>query len=73
MITGAALEVRLLSLRIPKLKGLVGSRQIGLQTIDRNNDDDEDNDDDDDDDVGGWVVQSYFRESARNDPVVGLW
>ena len=33
--------------------------------------DDEDNDDDDD--VGGRVVQSYVRESARNDPVVGLW
>ena len=71
MITGAPREVRLLSLRIPKLKGLGGPRQIGLQTIDRNNGEDEDNDDDDD--VGGRVVQSYVRESARNDPVVGLW
>ena len=71
MITGNPLEVRLLSLGIPKLKGLGGSRQIGTRTIDRNNDDDEDNDDDDD--VGGRVVQSYVRESARNDPVVGLW
>ena len=30
--------------RMPKLKGLGGSRQTELQTIDRNNDDDEDND-----------------------------
>ena len=72
MITGAPLEVRLLSLRVPKLKGLGGSRQIGTRTIDRNNNDDEE-DNDDDDDVGGRVVQSYVRESARNDPVVGLW
>ena len=41
----------------------------GTRTIDRNNDDDEDNDGDDDD-VGGRVVQSYVRESARNDPVL---
>ena len=42
MIKGASLEVGLLSLRIPKLKGLGASRQIGTRTIDRNNDDDED-------------------------------
>ena len=70
MITGAPREVRLLSLRIPKLKGLGSSRQAGTWKMYSTNDEDNN---DDDGDVGGRVVQSYVRESARNDPVVGLW